>query len=160
VVSICVSRRSSATTCSALCTFGSMIASRFAPAPSTTSTTSRYVQCVVQSFTRTARIVDPHPPSFSAATTFLRASGFTSGAQASSRSRNAWSAPRPFAFDSIFTLEPGTARFERRGRSAREPGAVVCVVIVDVSSSWRTGIGWRNSPDATQGHRRRPPGLT
>ena len=38
--SIWVSSRSRATTCSAVCTFGSMIASRLAPAPSTTSTTS------------------------------------------------------------------------------------------------------------------------
>jgi hypothetical protein len=41
VVSICVSRVSSAMTCSAVCTFGSMMQSRFAPAPSTTSMTSR-----------------------------------------------------------------------------------------------------------------------
>ena len=38
--SIWVSSRSRATTCSAVCTLGSMIASRWAPAPSTTSTTS------------------------------------------------------------------------------------------------------------------------
>ena len=41
VFSIWVSSRSSATTCSASCTFGSMMQSRFAPAPSTTVTTSR-----------------------------------------------------------------------------------------------------------------------
>jgi hypothetical protein len=38
--SICVSSRSRATTCSGVWTLGSMMASRFAPAPSTTSTTS------------------------------------------------------------------------------------------------------------------------
>jgi hypothetical protein len=39
--SIWVSSRSRATTCWGVCTFGSMIASRLAPAPSTTSMTSR-----------------------------------------------------------------------------------------------------------------------
>ncbi len=55
--SIWVSSRSSATTCSAVCTFGSMMQSKFGPAPSTTSTTSAYVHCVVQSFTRTTRVL-------------------------------------------------------------------------------------------------------
>ncbi len=41
VFSICVSSRSSAWTCSAVCTLGSMMQSRLAPAPSTTSVTSR-----------------------------------------------------------------------------------------------------------------------
>src|SRR5579875_766399 len=117
VFSIWVSKVSSTTTCSAFCTLGSMMQSRFGPAPSTTSITSRYVQCVVQSLTRTTRILSPQPPSFSAATMFLRASGFTSGAQASSRSRNTWSAGRPFAFSRKRGLLPGTARQERRGRS-------------------------------------------
>ena len=41
VFSIWVSSRSSATTWSAVCTFGSMMQSRLLPAPSTTSITSR-----------------------------------------------------------------------------------------------------------------------
>ena len=41
VFSIWVSSRSSACTCSALCTLGSITQSRLAPAPSTTSMTSR-----------------------------------------------------------------------------------------------------------------------
>ena len=41
VFSIWVSSRSRATTCSGFCTFGSMMQSRFGPAPSTTSMTSR-----------------------------------------------------------------------------------------------------------------------
>ncbi len=117
VFSIWVSVKSSHCTCAALCTFGSMMQSRFGPAPSTTSTTSRYVQCVVRSLTRTTRILSPQPPSFSAATMFLRASGLTSGAQASSRSRNTWSAGRLFAFSRNRGLLPGTARQERRGRN-------------------------------------------
>ena len=46
---------------------------------------------------------------------FFRASGLASGATASSMSMNTWSAGRPLALSSIFGLEPGTARFERRG---------------------------------------------
>ena len=55
--SIWVSSRSSATTWSAVCTLGSMMQSRFGPAPSTTSMTSAYVHCVVQSLTRTTRVL-------------------------------------------------------------------------------------------------------
>ncbi len=47
VFSIWVSSRSSAIDLLAFCTFGSMMQSRFWPAPSTTVTTSRYVQWVV-----------------------------------------------------------------------------------------------------------------
>ena len=108
--------RSSHSTCDADCTFGSMIASRLAPAPSTTSTTSRYVHGVVRSLTRTTRVRPAQSPSFRAATTFLRASGLASGATASSRSRKTWSAGRPWALPSILTLDPGTARQDRRGR--------------------------------------------
>ena len=42
-----------------VCTFGSMMQSRFAPAPSTTSMTSRYVHSVVKSLTRTVRTLSP-----------------------------------------------------------------------------------------------------
>ncbi|CAB4743936.1 unannotated protein [freshwater metagenome] len=90
--SIWVMRRSSATIWSAVWTFGSMMQSRFAPASPTTSTTSAYVHWVVQSLTRTVRILSSYPPSLSAATMFLRASGFASGATASSISMKIWSA--------------------------------------------------------------------
>ena len=53
--SICVSSMSKARICSGPCTLGSMMQSRLAPAPETTSMTSRYVHSVVQSFTRTER---------------------------------------------------------------------------------------------------------
>src|SRR5665648_479056 len=96
-----------------------MMASRLAPAPSTTATTSTYVHCVVQSLTRTDRIVSPQPPSLRAATMFLRASGLAKGATASSMSRKTWSAPRPLALSIILVLEPGTARFERREHNGR-----------------------------------------
>src|SRR5215469_4973303 len=46
-----------------------------------------------------------------------RALSLTSGAQASSRSRNTWSAGRPWAFSRKRGLLPGTARQDRRGRS-------------------------------------------
>src|SRR3712207_2005602 len=95
-----------------------MMQSRSAPAPPTTSMTSWKVHSVVQSLTRTVRILSPQPPSFSAATMFLRAPGLASGAHASSRSRNTWSAPRPLAFSRKRGLLPGTARLERRDRSS------------------------------------------
>ena len=117
VFSICVSSRSSATICWASCTFGSMMQSRFGPAPSTTVMTSRYVQCVVQSLTRTTRVLPVQSPSFSASTMVCRAPSLASGAQASSRSRKTWSAGRPWAFSRKRGLLPGTARQERRGRS-------------------------------------------
>ncbi|KQS68275.1 hypothetical protein ASG41_04510 [Modestobacter sp. Leaf380] len=95
-----------------------MIASSSAPAPPTTSMTSWNVHSVVQSLTRTVRILSPQPPSLRAATMFLRAPGLASGAQASSRSRNTWSAGRPLAFSRNRGLLPGTARLERRDRSS------------------------------------------
>ena len=106
--------RSSHCTCAASCTLGSMIASRSAPAPSTTSMTSWYVHGVVRSLTRTTRALPVQSPVLSAATMFLRASGLASGATASSRSRNTWSAGSPWALSSILVLDPGTARHERR----------------------------------------------
>src|SRR5262245_47934810 len=78
----------------------------------------------------------PQPPSFSAATMFLRAAGLTSGAVASSRSRNTWSAGRIFAFSRKRGLLPGTARHDRRGRSgsvmvaSMPPGADYRVEVV------------------------------
>ena len=124
--SIWVSSMSSALTWAASCTFGSMMQSRFAPAPPTTSSTSWKVHSVVQSLTRTVRILSPQPPSFSAATMFLRAPGLASGAQASSRSRKTWSAGRPFAFSRNRGLLPGTARLERRDRSSATVPPLSC----------------------------------
>ena len=116
--SIWVSSMSSAFTWAASATFGSMMQSSSAPAPPTTSSTSVKVHSVVQSLTRTVRILSPQPPSLSAATMFLRAPGLASGAHASSRSRNTWSAGRPLAFSRNRGLLPGTARLERRDRSS------------------------------------------
>src|SRR6201987_1513943 len=62
-----------------------------------------------------------------------RALSLTSGAQASSRSRNTWSAGRPWAFSRKRGLLPGTARQERRGRSrfvAVADGVVAVVMAV------------------------------
>src|SRR5262249_4714296 len=56
-------------------------------------------------------------PLFSASTIACLALCFTSGAQASSRSRNTSSAGRPWDFSRKRALLPGTARQERRGRS-------------------------------------------
>src|SRR6476661_5536201 len=116
--SIWVSSMSSAFTWAASWTFGSMMQSSSAPAPPTTSSTSWKVHSVVQSLTRTVRILSPQPPSLSAATMFLRAPGLASGAHASSRSRKTWSAGRPLAFSRNRGLLPGTARLERRDRSS------------------------------------------
>ena len=80
---------------------------------------------MVQSLTRTVRIRSPQPPSFSAATMFLRASGLASGATASSMSRKTWSVGSPLALSIILVLDPGTARLERRDRSGRAAGCVV-----------------------------------
>src|SRR6476661_3690315 len=131
-----VTSRSSATTWSALWTLGSMRQSRLAPAPSTTSTTSRYVHSVVQSLTRTTRIRSPHPPSLRAATIVPRAAGFASGATASSRSRNTWSAGSVRALSIIFGLLPGTARQDRRGRRARATGSDMAADSTDLVRRW------------------------
>ena len=78
--------------------------------------TSRYVHLVSQALTRTQRTFSPQSPSLMALTAFSRAASFSSGATESSRSRNTMSAASPCAFCSIFSLEAGTARQERRGR--------------------------------------------
>jgi hypothetical protein len=80
--------------------------------------TSAYVHWVVQSFTRTTRTLSPQPPSVSAATMFLRASTLAIGATESSRSRNTWSASRPFALARNRGFDPGVARQDRRDRKA------------------------------------------
>jgi hypothetical protein len=131
VFSIWVRSRSRATTCWAVCTFGSMMQSRFWPAPSTTVTTSRYVHSVVQSLTRTTRVLPVQSPSLRNLTMVCRASGLARGAQASSRSRKTWSAGRPWAFSRKRGLLPGTARQERRGRRR---------------FTWGTGLVMRGPP--------------
>ena len=55
----------------------------------------------------------PQPPSFSAATMFLRASTLAIGATESSRSRNTWSASSPFALARNRGFDPGVARQDR-----------------------------------------------
>ena len=67
--------------------------------------------------TRTTRVGAVHSWPVSASTTFWRvASFFSSGATASSRSMNTMSAGSVAAFATIFGLEPGTARQDRRRR--------------------------------------------
>ena len=67
--------------------------------------------------TRTTRVGAVQSCAVSASTTFWRvASFFSSGATASSRSRNTMSAGSAAAFASILGLEPGTARQDRRRR--------------------------------------------
>ena len=122
VFSSWVSSMSSAWTCAAVCTFGSITASRLAPAPSTTAMTSPYVHCVVQSFTRTTRVLPDQSPSLSAATMLARASSLASGDTESSRSRNTWSAGSPCALPSILRVaarnrEAGAAGARRPGRA-------------------------------------------
>src|SRR3954469_13117041 len=78
---------------------------------------SRKHQVVATSLTRTTRVGAVHSWPVSASTTFWRvASFFSSGATASSRSRNTMSAGSAAAFASILALEPGTARQDRRRR--------------------------------------------
>src|SRR5204863_1675462 len=84
--------------------------------------TSWYVHGVVRSLTRTTRALPDQSPVVRADTMFLRASGLASGATASSRSRKTWSAGSPWALSSIFGLDPGTARQERRAWPAAPIG--------------------------------------
>ena len=106
-----------ATTWAADSTFGSMISSSRGPALPTTSMTSYAVHFVDQSFTRTQSTLSPHSWSRTAAATLARDASFSLGATASSRSRNTMSAGMPGPLPSIFSLEPGMDRHERRGRS-------------------------------------------
>ena len=58
---------------------------------------------------RTDRVLLPQSMSLIASMTFLRACSFSSGATASSRSRNTTSAAEAAAFSKSFGLLPGTA---------------------------------------------------
>src|SRR5207245_10019232 len=71
---------------------------------------------VSHAFTRTHRTFSPQSWFLTASTTFARADSFSRGATESSRSMNTMSAARPGALASIFSLDPGTDRQERRGR--------------------------------------------
>ena len=117
LISTWVSRRSSATTSAADCTFGSITSSRRMPAWPTTSITSNTVHSVSHALMRTQSTLSPQSCVLIASTTFARAASFSSGDTESSRSRKTMSAGRPGALPSIFSLDPGTERHERRGSS-------------------------------------------
>src|SRR3546814_1461099 len=71
---------------------------------------------------RTDRVLLPQSTSFSALMMFLRACALSSGATASSRSRDTTSAADSAAFLKSFGLLPGTAsslRFRRAGAGSR-----------------------------------------
>src|ERR1700712_2328691 len=78
---------------------------------------SRKHHVVATSLIRTTRVGAVHSWPISASTTCWRvASFFSSGATASSRSMKTMSAGSVAAFATIFGLEPGTARQDRRRR--------------------------------------------
>src|SRR3954468_19156384 len=79
--------------------------------------TSYAVHSVSQALTRTHRTRSPQSNDLIASTTLGRAASFSSGDTASSRSRKVMSAGIVGPLASIFSLEPGTERHERRGRS-------------------------------------------
>src|SRR5207248_438672 len=98
-------------------TFGTITQWSAGPTSATTTARSSRHHGVPTAFTRTARVGALHVCSRSAAATCRRVSSFfSSGATASSRSTKTSSAARPAALASIFGLEPGTARQERRRR--------------------------------------------
>src|SRR4051812_21736421 len=95
-----------------------MMQSRSGPAFGTTYRRSRRHHGVGTALTRTTFVPASHSWSRSARTTRSRVSSvFSSGATASSRSRKTWSAGNVAAFASIFSLDPGTARHDRRRRT-------------------------------------------
>src|SRR5699024_5476751 len=73
---------------------------------------------VVMSFIRTVRTLPSQPPALRARTTVPRASSFSRGATASSRSRKKASVSNPRAFSMTLGLEPGTASTDRRDLSS------------------------------------------
>ena len=96
-----------------------MMVSRFLPACSTTVMMSPWHHSVVTSLIRTQRVFLPQSRLFSAQAILPRASTFTLGATASSRSQKTWSAADSAPFCSIFSLLPGTESCERRARLMR-----------------------------------------
>src|SRR6202049_3859109 len=94
-----------------------MMQSSTSPAPVTTSRRSSNANRLVTWLMRTTRVLPCQSWVRSASTILLRAAGFSSGAHASSRSRNTSSAAVVAAFSIIRGLLPGTARTERRRRA-------------------------------------------
>ena len=82
---------------------------------------------------RTIMVLVPQSMSFSACTTFLRACSLSSGATASSRSRNTTSAADFAAFSKMAGFEPGTASSERCRRG------VACSMMVKLMA-WSPDI--------------------
>src|SRR6202140_2043682 len=117
VVSSCSSARSTNATSPALRTLGTMMQSRRSPAPPTTSPRSSKANWLVTWLIRTTRVLPCQSCVCNASTTLARAAGFSSGAQASSRSRNTSSAALLAAFSIMRGLLPGTARTDRRRRA-------------------------------------------
>src|SRR5205807_4640567 len=78
--------------------------------------TSPYVHLVSHALTRTQSTRSPQSWFLMASTDLARADSFSRGATESSRSMNTMSAAMPGALLSIFSLEPGTERQDRRGR--------------------------------------------
>src|SRR3954447_6980636 len=104
-------------TSAADCTLGSMTSSRRSPALPTTSMTSPYVHLVSQALMRTHNTRSPQSRFLMASTTLALAASFSSGATESSRSRNVMSAGTDGPLARKRSLEPGTDRQDRRGRS-------------------------------------------
>jgi hypothetical protein len=119
LVSSWVRRTSTHHTSRAVRTFGTMRMSTASRAPVTTSMMSPWHQGVSRPFTRTARRVLPQSMPVSAATAMARDDSLTSGAHASSRSRNTRSAPDVAAFSHMRSLLAGVASSERRARGWR-----------------------------------------
>ena len=110
----------------ALSTFGTITQSSASPAPATTPSRSSRHQGVPTTLIRTARVCG-HPLTAQRVDDQLPGRiVLPSGATASSRSRNTWSAGSVAAFRSIFSLEPGTARHERRTRVPSRSGSHDC----------------------------------
>ncbi len=74
------------------------------------------VHGVSHALTRTHRTVSPQSWSRMAVTALPRAASFSSGDTESSRSMKTMSAPSVGPLPSIFSLDPGTERHDRRGR--------------------------------------------
>src|SRR5919106_5645796 len=120
MVSSIIRRRSSTNvTSEAYSTFGIMMQSMNWPAFSTISATSRWHHFVYTPFARTTTVFPDQSPSLRAWMTLPRASSFARGATESSRSMNTSSAGSVGPLASIFGLDPGTDRQERRGLTTR-----------------------------------------